>query len=241
VISDIDKLHLKFCRKRILGVHPKSTNLAVLAELGRLPMFVQISTLVIKNWLRINSPNYKKQLVGKAVQVCIQSRYQGVKFSADFLLHMCDFEPLSSYEIQSKSDINNLAKAIKDELCNRYNTIWKDQIQQCNKLRILNLVKPSWHVESYLSSVRNVKHRQAVTRFRISAHRFPVEVGRYANIDYKLRLSNDIGDEYHYFLNSKNCKLKNLKENFLKEILEINSCFSSLGKNDLFSLLYIHE
>jgi hypothetical protein len=58
---------------------------------------------------------------------------------------MCDFEPLSSYEIQSKSDINNLAKAIK-------------------------LIKPSWHVESYLSSVKNVKHRQADTRFRISAH-----------------------------------------------------------------------
>ena len=74
LFSDIDKLHLKFC-KRILGVHPKSTNLAVLAELGRLPMAmsVQISTLVIKYWLRINSPNYKKQLVGKAVQVCIQS------------------------------------------------------------------------------------------------------------------------------------------------------------------------
>ena len=55
------------------------------------------------------------------------------------------------------------------------------QIQQCNKLRILNLVKPSWHVESYLSSVRNVKHRQAVTRFTglaVSALKlFPVEVG----------------------------------------------------------------
>ena len=59
------------------------------------------------------------------------------------------------------------------------------------------------------------------------------------SIDYKLRLcpicdSNYMGDEYHYFLNCKNYKLKNLKENFLKEILEINSCFSSLGKNDLF-------
>jgi hypothetical protein len=38
--------------------------------------------------------------------------------------------------------------------------------------------------------------------------------------------------EYHYFLNCKNYKLKNLKENFLKKTLEINSCFSSLGKND---------
>jgi hypothetical protein len=121
----------------------------------------------------------------------------------------CDFESLNSYEIQSKSDINNWAKVVKGELGTRYNTIRKDQIQQFNKLRILNLVKPSLYFESYLSSVRNVKHRQAVTRFRIYAHRFPVEAGRYANIDYKLRLcpicdSNDIGDEYHYFLNCKN-------------------------------------
>ena len=91
---------------------------------------------------------------------------------------MHDLEPLSSYEIQSKSDINNLAKAIKDEICNRYK-VWKYHIQQSDKLRILNLVKPSLHFESYLSSVRNVKHRQAVTRFRISAHRFLVEVDRY--------------------------------------------------------------
>jgi hypothetical protein len=80
------------------------------------------------------------------------------------------------------------------------------------QITLLNLAKPNLDfVKSYLSAVRNVKYRQAVTRFRISAHRFPVEAGRYAN-DYKLRIfpicdSNDIGDE-----------------------------FSSLGKNDL--LLY---
>jgi hypothetical protein len=34
------------------------------------------------------------------------------------------------------------------------------------------------------------------------------------------------------FLNCKNYKLKNLKENFLNKTLEMNSCFSSLGKND---------
>ena len=58
VISDIDKLHLKFCKR-----------------IKRLPMSVKISTLIYKYWLRINSPDYKKQLVGKAVHagVPIQS------------------------------------------------------------------------------------------------------------------------------------------------------------------------
>ena len=47
------------------------------------------------------------------------------------------------------------------------------------QITLLNLAKPSLDfVKSYLSAVRNVKHRQAVTRFRISAHRFPVEAGR---------------------------------------------------------------
>ena len=70
-ISDIEKLHIKFC-KRILGVHSKSTNLAAIAELGRYPMIIQVSTLAIKYWLRINSPMYENQFVGKAARVCIQ-------------------------------------------------------------------------------------------------------------------------------------------------------------------------
>jgi hypothetical protein len=57
ISNDIEKLHLKFC-KRIMGVHPspKSTNLAVYAELGRIPLILQISTMVTKFWLRINNP-----------------------------------------------------------------------------------------------------------------------------------------------------------------------------------------
>ena len=101
---------------------------------------IRIFTLVTKYWLRINSLEFKNQLAGKAAQWCIKSRYQGVKFS-DFLFNMCNFESLNSHELQS-NDINNLVKAIKHELCERYNKIWKDQIQQCNKLRLLSLVKP---------------------------------------------------------------------------------------------------
>ena len=36
-MHELEKFHLKFC-KRILGVHSKSTNVAIYAELGRLPL-----------------------------------------------------------------------------------------------------------------------------------------------------------------------------------------------------------
>ena len=38
---ECEKLHIKFC-KRVLGVHQKSTNFAVLSELGRFPIHYQI-------------------------------------------------------------------------------------------------------------------------------------------------------------------------------------------------------
>ena len=50
-----------------------------------------------------------------------------------------------------------------------------------------NSVKPGIEFESYLSQHKIVKHRTAVTRFRISAHKFPIETGRYANIEHDLR------------------------------------------------------
>ena len=44
--------------------------------------------------------------------------------------------------------------------------------------QILSLVKPSLEFESYVftPSRFNVKYRQAVTRFRMSAHRFRVKL-----------------------------------------------------------------
>ncbi len=115
---DIDKLHIKFC-KNILGVHSKSTNLAVIAELGRYPMIIQISTLVIKYWLRINSSMYENQLVCKAARVYIQSRCPIAKFN-DFLLEMCNFSCLKHITIWKESNINNVVKSIK-----KYRVMWK--------------------------------------------------------------------------------------------------------------------
>jgi hypothetical protein len=99
---------------------------------------------------------------------------------------MCNFNPLKNTTIWKKSDINNVVKSIKNELCERFNIMWKVQIQQLSKLQVFNLVKPSIEFESYLSQVKIVKHRQAVTRFRISAHKLPIETGRYANIEHDL-------------------------------------------------------
>ena len=145
----------------------------------------------------------ENQFVGKAARICVQSNYPVAKFN-NFLLEMCNFSFLKNTAIWKESDINNVAKGIKNDLCEKFTITWKDQIQQYRKLQVFKLVKPSIGFEKYLSQVKIVKHRQAMTRFRISAHRLPIETRRYVNIEHNLRLCpicnlHDVG-EYHYFL-----------------------------------------
>ena len=124
MISDIEKLHIKFCY-RILGVHAKSTNLAAIAELGRYPIIIQISTLVIKYWLRINSLMYENQFVGKTARYAFNQNTL-LQNSIIFLLETCDFSFLKNTAIWKESDINNVAKSIKNDLCEKFTIMWKD-------------------------------------------------------------------------------------------------------------------
>ena len=49
-----EKLHLKFC-KFLLGVHKKSTNLAIQSELGRFPLHFDILKQILRFWHRLEN------------------------------------------------------------------------------------------------------------------------------------------------------------------------------------------
>lgn len=49
-------MHIKYC-KAILGVHRKSTNFAVLFELGRNPLYHKIIKAMLNYWFRLGTLN----------------------------------------------------------------------------------------------------------------------------------------------------------------------------------------
>ena len=230
-----EKLHLKFC-KRIMGVHPKSTNLAVYAELGRTPFILQVYTMLVKFWLRINDQSFNDTLVGEARNVCIAMNLQPVALTTH-LLELCD-ENINSGFVQLK----NFCHYLKHELKNFYINYWKEQIQQGGnrgKLRTFKKIKTSLDPEKYIFEVNNIKHRQAVTKLRISAHRLPVEVGRYNNIPYEERICshcdlNEVGNEQHYLMQCANTKFSVIRTNFITNLFRINYSFRFFNNHDLF-------
>jgi hypothetical protein len=92
---------------------------------------------------------------------------------------MCKCKPLHEIVFKSSSDVTHFVKYVTTELYNLFSLQWRNRVQQCNKLRTFNQFKLRIGFENYLSNITNIKHRQIVTRIRISAHNFPVEVGRY--------------------------------------------------------------
>ena len=77
-------------------------------------------------------------------------------------------------------------------------------------------------MERYLSVIQNMEMRRYITKFRISAHKFPIETGRYINTERQNRLcalcERGIGDELHYFSKCNNILLKVCRENYFSHI-----------------------
>ena len=83
----------------------------------------------------------------------------------------------------SQRDLENFCHGLKGNLEEQYVRSWKDQIQQQEnqgKLRKFKKFKTNLNFEEYLGDISNIKHRQAVTKLRISSHR---------SIDLDCRLS----------------------------------------------------
>ena len=68
----IEQVHSKFC-KQILGVSKRATNIACRAELGRLPILIDIKTQVIKYWFRLQTLD-ENRLLKQAYLDMIETR-----------------------------------------------------------------------------------------------------------------------------------------------------------------------
>ena len=87
------------------------------------------------------------------------------------------------------------------------------------KLEIYNLIKHNHSMEPYLIDVNNTAHRIAVSKMCLSAHKFPIEVGRYVKTQRKKRTCNlckskSVADELHYCMYCNHKNFENLRTIF---------------------------
>ena len=152
------------------------------------------------------------------------------------LLRFLDIEYITSIQSlavsprrSSKCFRKRLEKAFIEKWNIERQGIIKGQ-KKSSKLELYANIKPHYGCEKYLDNLDDANSRKFVTQIRISAHKFPVEKGRYINIPREQRLCNIcdckvVGDEYHYLFISRESTLKQHRETFIKEILNVNANF----------------
>jgi len=121
----------------------------------------------------------------------------------------------------NKYSIKNYCKKAKKGIESVYSKIFFNNLTaNTGKLIVYQQIKHVYRMEKYLLMINHPNHRKAVSRIRLSAHKFPVEYGRQTGTerqDRKCTLcnSNKVGDEIHILLECENDTLKNYGSNTL--------------------------
>lgn len=199
-----EKLHVKFS-KFVLGVNRKSTNFAVMSELGRYPFYLDIIKNMLKYWYRLENFDQNSLLFDAFECAKVTNSAYGNNTWYSTIKHIAEFLdlPLSSSASMKESAFNRkLSKTLKEQ----YLSEWylAKQSYSIGKLDSYTKTKNNFGFENYLDSL-SFPYRRDLTRLRISSHRLNIEIGRYARIDRENRLCTNctlgvLGDEIHFLL-----------------------------------------
>ena len=122
--------------------------------------------------------------------------------------------------------------SIKNKIQNNYETFWKINLNKCEKLRTHRKVKFIFGYETYISDIRNISHRNILTRFRTSKHKLHIETGRYTcpitPVENRICShcnSKSVEDEFHFLMYCP--RFENHRRELFSNVLNYNAAVLS--------------
>jgi hypothetical protein len=240
-----EKSHFKLCKYSI-KVGGKAANSAVMGELGRYPLFLEVLLNMIKYWVYLSKINTSSTLLSECLLLSEALHKQNKKSwyaSVDTILKYLNVSAKSILTTK-----RNIKSYFYSKLKPKYNAVWKTGScndrpgkQYGNKLRTYRLFKNNFAIESYFN-LDNF-NRNILIRFRISAHSLEIEKGRHQNIPLNERICKlcklEIEDEIHCLLQ---CPILNsFRTEAMQQISDICKIFASLDNKSKFIWLLSNE
>ena len=214
-------VHIKFC-KMLLGVPTNASNNACRAELGRIPLKTTSNYRSIKFWMKLITSKTPKLSCKMLQESENNEHYSYWNFKIKSLLFNIGLGNVwleKNYNAEKKHNIwlKNVKRrltdiAIQTWYADLHNDNRKNKDQR-NKLRIYRQFKTIYKYENYLTQVKNIKHRVALTKLRISSHKLQIERGRYKKPYTKPedrtcpKCQTCMEDERHVFIKCTQCTI----------------------------------
>ena len=223
--NPVEKVHTMFC-KHLLGVRKQTNTDGVLQEMGMIPLQLYAAKSVVKNWERIQQK--------KANNILVASNKFSSKENLPWAFNIKTIFSLNGMERQYTQKINEtqerkygpISNKLYKVLLEKFHYTSFENIKTRSKMKTLNMLKKTPGRESYLKDVTNIKHRNALSKLRLSAHRLEIETGRYKKKQSKKIPAEErfcafchfhgqetVEDEIHFLINCP--MLKELRESSL--------------------------
>jgi hypothetical protein len=250
---EIETLHIKFC-KFIIGSGKKSTNIAILSELGRLPIFYSVLISFFTYWHRLaNIP--ENTLLHSAYRESVTLDKSNVNTWFTNMTHLSNKLGITLSNCV-KMKISTFKRLLKKKTRENFLEYWfkmKDKGCIAGKLSTYFDLKQNFCMEKYLF-LKNYDLRKIICKFRISAHNLRIESGRYERIINnegkkvilernkrfcKMCDKNCVEDEIHSLID---CPLySSERQTFFHNILKYNTNFIHLSSKEKFQWLMSNE
>lgn len=236
-----EKSHSRFM-KYILGVNRKASNIAVMSELERYPIYFSVILSMLKYFHRLNNLSegllYDAFVCNKELNSCQTNTWYS---SILLILNKMNISNVNVY-------VGTLCNNVKKKLCDSFLSYWYN-LKKCinedkkGKLRTYFTFKEHFIREKY-TFLNDFKVRQAICKIRISAHPLMIEIGRYKNLETeerlcKLCITQKIEDEYHFLID---CPIyNNSRKICYQKISELCSNFNNMSDKSKFYYLFTNE
>ena len=230
--------------KQLLGVSRKTTNIAVLLELGRYPISTYMHYQAIKYFSRLSSIK-NERLLYESYNLEKQKFENGENGFINYITNVLNKIGMANIWIdQIEHDRNNIPEKphITKTILTRFHDIFAQtaltHLQNTNKLTFLKSLKETYRHENYLT-IKNFSNRRALTKLRVSNHTLAIEVGRWTNIERENRLCKQctqqkIEDEIHLLFECT--KYTDERKTTFETIKEISNIDLFIKENEIENL-----
>ena len=197
--DNIERVQLTFC-KFFLGVNKRTSNMAVLGECGRLPLYASYHTRCIKYWVEIQempAHRYPKQVYTMLEQ---QHKMGRVTWATHIKRLLTKYDLEHVWETRLIGDKRKLLTQLRTNIENTFMKEWKDKITNQDRLCIYRDFKDQFETETYVAHLQDFRLRSALARLRCGSHNLKIETDRGQKHITERQCENckEIEDEYHF-------------------------------------------
>lgn len=209
VANCVEKVQTDFC-KSVLKVPTHTSNLAVLGETGRYPLYVKYYKRCISYWLTIlQMPDTRYPKACYKMLYCLDQQGRHTWASSVKML-LCKYGFREVWDEQGVGNPAVFFTEFTERVKHVYFENWEYDVSQSSKLCLFRAIKSAGiSRESYLYNISYKTHRSSLAKLRCSSHNLSIEKGRHANVQVaervcKFCLTNTdtvvLEDEYHFIL-----------------------------------------